>query len=313
MTDQSKPRHRSTNIEIVEYRSAPAQLEVRAGKGKDEIEIQGYPVVFDSPGTVEDRIGAFTEIVKRGSTKGCESNRIGLYLNHNSQGLALASTVNGSVTWSEDSKGVLMQARMNGNRQDVNDVACAISDGLASQMSFGFRQGTTGKDVWSSPNGVQDSLRTITKFGQLSDFSILTVEPAYAETSVSMREMRFANWAESEIRAGRVISKSNMVRLDAIASHLTSAHAHTIDLLNQGGTYQDGTTSGGTGGGPPNGGGPAIGAADGSGSRSSGDDPELRKFIKRALRDAKVQRAVKVSSDNKVDRARLLRIMKESQ
>jgi HK97 family phage prohead protease len=302
---KARHRNRSADFDIVEYRSAPAELEVRAGKEKDSIDIHGYPIVFDSPGHVEDRLGAFDEYVKRGSTKGCEANRIGLFLNHNAQGLALASTVNGSVTWREDSHGVLMDARMNGNRQDCNDVACAISDGLATQMSFGFRQGTTGKDVWS--NG--DSVRTITKFGELSDFSILTVAPAYESTSVSMREMRFANAMENELRAGRKISAQNKAKLGQIATHLTNAQSHVIQMLSLDG---DGTIGGGASGGVPNGNGPGIGNPDGSGSRSSGDDEELRSFIRRTLKRSKIDRALKVSTSNRVDHARLLRVMREA-
>jgi HK97 family phage prohead protease len=234
-----------------------------------------------------------------------------LYVNHDYRALALAATWNGTVRWVEDSHGVLMDAELNPNRQDCNDVACALDDKLATVMSFGFRMGSTGRDSWSQ----DQSVRTITRFGELSDFSILTVQPAYDATEVGLRaagdslarELRFVNQFVSEARAGKKHSAATKLTVSKAVGHLVAAgvnmdaaHEHLAGLLTDGG-LQDGTY--GSTAPSASHGGPGIGSDDGTGSRAAAD--WLKKERKRVNREAAINRADEVAKERRLDNERL--------
>jgi hypothetical protein len=163
---------RTSNGRTVEFRAIDAgRLEVR--EAGDGMQFSGYAAVFNSdseplPFIEQIAPGAF----KRSLGSGRE---IRMFNNHNTDQV-LATTRNGSLTLSEDSRGLWVEASLP-NTTLGRDLATLIADGTVHSMSFGFSV-PRGGDYWS-----EDGKTRVLNEVVLHEVSIVQGFPAYPDTA----------------------------------------------------------------------------------------------------------------------------------
>jgi HK97 family phage prohead protease len=156
-------------------------LELRAmADGEDDWTVRGYAAVFDSPSEPLP----FTEYVKRGAFKKTIKDRSDVRLLIDHTGVPLARTKSGTLTLTEDDKGLFMEANLDPANPDAVKIRSALKRGDLSQMSFAFE---TIKDSWNAERTVRE-LKEV----RLHDVSIVTY-PAYEETSAEMRNKQITD------------------------------------------------------------------------------------------------------------------------
>ncbi len=152
------------------------QPATRAGRG--ERRVAGYASVFDSQ---SEDLG-FRETIAPGAFRRA-LNRPGadhwLLWSHQ-QDAVLARSSAGTLTLSEDARGLRMEANLV-NTTLGRDVHELVSTGHVRSMSFGF---TVARDEWETRDGVDH--RRVLEIGTLFEVSIVP-EPAYAASSVEGR------------------------------------------------------------------------------------------------------------------------------
>ena len=195
-------------------------VELRAeGDGRT---FSGYASVFNEPSLPLP----FTEIVKPGAFKRSlqSRNRMMLLWNHDTSN-PLASTRNGSLVLTEDSKGLFVTATLP-NTTLGNDIAELVRSGVVDAMSFGF---SVRKDSWS-----QDGNTRYLEDVSLSEVSLVST-PAYEQTSgtVSVRsEVRnidadqLAN-AMAKLESGEELGAEDALLLTDIVNKLSKAEEVT--------------------------------------------------------------------------------------
>ena len=152
-----------------ETRVSSAQFEIR--ETSDGMTFEGYAAVFNSR---SENLGGFTEFVAPGAfTRSLKArNDVKLLWNHDS-GQVLGSTRAGSMTLTEDAKGLKVVAKLP-NTQLGRDTAELLRTGLVDSMSFGFN---VIKDKWNA-NGDERTLESV----RLFEVSVVAF-PAYAATA----------------------------------------------------------------------------------------------------------------------------------
>lgn len=152
-----------------ETRVSAAQFEIR--ETSDGMTFEGYAAVFNSR---SQNLGGFTEFVAPGAfTRSLKArNDVKLLWNHDS-GQVLGSTRAGSMTLTEDAKGLKVVAKLP-NTQLGRDTAELLRTGLVDSMSFGFN---VIKDKWNA-NGDERTLESV----RLFEVSVVAF-PAYAATA----------------------------------------------------------------------------------------------------------------------------------
>jgi uncharacterized protein len=153
-------------------RIAFSNMEVRAMG--DGTKLVGYAAVFDSPSeplpwTEYVKRGAFTKTINDGAD-------VRLLIDH--EGVPLARSTSGTLTLTEDDRGLLVESDLDPTNPDAARLISALRRGDISQMSFAFR---TIKDSWNPERSVRE-LREV----QLFDVSVVTF-PAYEATVAELR------------------------------------------------------------------------------------------------------------------------------
>ena len=148
---------------------------------------RGYAAAFGSwseklagPG------GAFRERIDPGAfarTLTDRKNRIRMFANHNTD-LPLASTRSGTLTLTEDAKGLAVEATLP-DTSVGRDLSVLIREGIVDSMSFGF---STVSDGWNETQ-TERTLKEV----RLHEVSIVTGWPAYTATSASVRYLADAS------------------------------------------------------------------------------------------------------------------------
>lgn len=161
-----------------EARGKHVRLPAEVRAGEDGILVEGYAAVFnqetDIGGFFRERIepGAFSEAIGR--------DDVVFLINHD--GLPLARTRSGTLTLSEDDKGLKISTRLEEGDPDVARIVGKMRRGDLDKMSFAF---------WPEVQEWDDSgdmpVRTIKK-ASLHDVSIVTT-PAYDGTEIGLRSL----------------------------------------------------------------------------------------------------------------------------
>ena len=112
--------------------------EIRNSKIQSDknLELIGTPILFDEPTTINDPMGSYTEIIKRGALDNADLSDIRLLYNHDTNKLPLARTPK-TMTFSVDDKGLHMRASLP-DTEEARAVHTAISRGDLTGMSFAF-------------------------------------------------------------------------------------------------------------------------------------------------------------------------------
>lgn len=123
------------------------------------VTFEGVASVVDTPYTVRDSLGEFTETIKPGafdktlaelSKRAAKGPRhdVALFVNHDTRALPLATVSAGNLTLSA-APHLNVRAFMNPSRPSVQEVRHAVADGQARQMSIGFSVPNPKADVWN--------------------------------------------------------------------------------------------------------------------------------------------------------------------
>jgi uncharacterized protein len=164
--------------------------ELRAAEG-DEMALVGYAARFNSEskdlGGYKETIapGAFSRALKEGGEVKC-------LFNHDSSQI-LGRTKNGTLTLSEDDKGLRFRCVLNKDDSAARDLHARVKSGLIDECSFAFTV-PDGGDEWDA-TGTKRTLRDV----NLLDVSAVT-DPAYKETSVSARNHTYNTKAWLNLR-----------------------------------------------------------------------------------------------------------------
>ena len=153
----------------------------RAEETEEGSIISGTPIVFDQP---TDIGGMWEEVIERGAVTEEILRDVAFFYNHDLNTKPIARTRTGKLKLTVDNEGVKMEAHVNRERQDVNDLYIAIQDGDIDGMSFMFR---VEQEEWTGLD-TDYPKRAIKKIGYIQEVSAVNY-PAYASTNISARSL----------------------------------------------------------------------------------------------------------------------------
>jgi Escherichia/Staphylococcus phage prohead protease len=157
------------------------ELRAIAPEGGGRAKIAGHAAVSNS---LSEELWGFREKIAPGAFKDAlAKSDIRALLNHDPN-FVLGRTKNGTLRAWEDQTGLAVEIDPP-STQWASDLLVSIDRGDISQMSFAFR---VGEESWETVDGID--VRTILTFDEIFDVSPVTY-PAYPETDVSIRLMRF--------------------------------------------------------------------------------------------------------------------------
>lgn len=156
-----------------------SEIRAEAPAGADSLMVEGMPIVFDKPTTINDVFGSYTEIIRAGALNGADLSDIRLLYNHDMNKVPLARTPK-TMRFNIDPAGLKMTAELPAT-EDGKGVYTAVKRGDLSGMSFAFKVPEDGSTYDAKTN-----TRTITKIDKVYEFSI-TPFPAYPQTSIEAR------------------------------------------------------------------------------------------------------------------------------
>ena len=148
-------------------------MQFRAVDNPDEMKIEGYAVVFNSPETYD-----YTEVIDEHALDETDMSDVVLRYNHNDSFMVLARTRNKSLKLNVDEKGLMIDAKLQDDITDHKNIYNAIKSGLIDKQSFAF---SVDEDEYD----YDTDTRTIKKIGKLYDVSVVD-QPFYNATDVSV-------------------------------------------------------------------------------------------------------------------------------
>ena len=178
--------------------------------------LRGYAAVFNDdsvPLPFIERIapGAFRKTLT-------ETPDVRLLINH--EGLPLARTKNGTLTLTEDDRGLYMDATI-ADTSEGRDLYKLVERGDVDQMSFAFR---VIRQKWNEDR----TTRTLTEVSLADgDVSVVTY-PAYPTTTVEAREA--LRTAIEAIKEGRALDGESMIVVQAVLDKISDSY----DSLEEG-------------------------------------------------------------------------------
>jgi len=192
--------------------------DVEARQAEDgTMRLSGYAAVFNDssvPLPFKESIapGAFRKTLS-------ETPDVRLLINHS--GLPLARTKNGTLTLTEDDRGLYMDATI-ADTSEGRDLYKLVERGDVDQMSFAFR---VIRQKWSDDR----SQRVLTEVSLADgDVSVVTY-PAYPTTSVEAREA--LQNAIDAIKEGREVTGESLIVLKTIFDDLSEGHEYIMKAV----------------------------------------------------------------------------------
>lgn len=205
-----------SKMKKIERRTYVVQ-DVEARQAEDGVmRLSGYAAVFNDasvPLPFKERIapGAFRKTLS-------EMPDVRLLINH--EGLPLARTKNGTLTLTEDDRGLRFDAQL-ADTQEARDIYTLVQRGDVDQMSFAFR---VIRQNWSKDK----TERTLTEVSLADgDVSVVTY-PAYPTTTVEARQK--LNEALQALREGRALDGESMLVVQTILDKISESY----DYLEEG-------------------------------------------------------------------------------
>jgi len=206
-----------SKVKEIERRTFTVQ-DVEARQAEDgTMRLRGYAAVFNDasvPLPFKETIapGAFRKTLS-------ETPDVRLLINH--EGLPLARTKNGTLTLSEDDRGLFMDAEI-ADTSEGRDLYKLVERGDVDQMSFAFR---VIRQKWNEDR----SVRTLTEVSLADgDVSVVTY-PAYPTTTVEAREA--LRTAIEAIKEGREITGESLAVLNTIFQDLSEGHDYIMKAV----------------------------------------------------------------------------------
>jgi HK97 family phage prohead protease len=192
--------------------------DVEARQAEDgTMRLRGYAAVFNEASVPLPFIetiapGAFRKTLS-------ETPDVRLLINH--EGLPLARTKNGTLTLTEDDRGLYMDATI-ADTSEGRDLYKLVERGDVDQMSFAFR-------VIRQKYNEDRTQRTLTEVSLADgDVSVVTY-PAYPTTSVEAREA--LRKAIDAVKEGREVTGESLVVLNSIFEDLSEGHDYIMKAV----------------------------------------------------------------------------------
>lgn len=202
---------RSQETQLIEARkSAMAtaermtmNAEIRAMDTEDgSMRIGGYAATFNNEATGLN----FREVIAPGAFTNALTNAnedpIFLLINHDADGIPLASTKSGTLRLMQDDIGLRMEADLDPSNPKAQELASAIRRGDMTKMSFAFTVNADGQTK-------EEGLRTLTSFDKIYEVSAVTW-PAYDSTDLGMRSKQ---QEEIDLRVRKLKAQMTQLRL----------------------------------------------------------------------------------------------------
>lgn len=171
-------------------------------QSNENLKLVGTPIVFDTPTTINDPFGSYTEIIKRGALDGADLTDIRLLYNHDTNKLPLARTPK-TMDFNVDDKGLHMIATLP-DTEEARAVHTAVCRGDLNGMSFSFTVPEGGSTYDPKTN-----TRTISKIAKVYECSVVPF-PAYQTTSVEARS-QMVEAQGKEIQLDQLRIKANQI------------------------------------------------------------------------------------------------------
>ena len=195
---ENEGRTKGESLSKLETREFEHGIELR--EEGDSMTLSGYAALFNSR---SENLGGFTEQIAPGAfTRSLKSrNDIKLLWNHDT-GAVMGSTRAGTLTLSEDERGLKVEANLP-NTTHGRDARELIKRGDVSGFSFGFTIPGRGGDEWNS-EGTERTLKSV----RLHEVSLVAF-PAYPATN-----------GTAQVRGLDKLAKRADVDADALADAL---------------------------------------------------------------------------------------------
>jgi HK97 family phage prohead protease len=203
--------------------------ELRMESGAGGMRFQGYASVFDSPYSIVDAYGQYTETVSRSAFEATLAAGADVVLLVNHDGAPLARTKSGTMTLRSDGRGLLATATLDPSNPRAQELKSMVDRADLDSMSFTFR------DLAPSWNAdyTQRSLRSVDlNHGDVSCVNF----PANDATkgTVAMR----SRIAEAELRAKytdkqvAALGAKGQAFKDPVDGHYSFPCADAVDIHN---------------------------------------------------------------------------------
>lgn len=202
---------RSQDTQLIEARkSAMAtaermtmNAEIRAMDTEDgSMRIGGYAATFNNEATGLN----FREVIAPGAftnaLTSANEDPIFLLINHDADGIPLASTKSGTLRLMQDDIGLRMEADLDPSNPKAQELASAIRRGDMTKMSFAFTVNADGQTK-------EEGLRTLTSFEKIYEVSAVTW-PAYDSTDLGLRSKQ---QEEIDLRVRKLKAQMTQLRL----------------------------------------------------------------------------------------------------
>lgn len=148
----------------------------------DNLILEGVAIVFDTPTTINDVGGSYTEVIRSGALDGADISDVRLLYNHDTNKIPLARTPK-TMELKTSAVGLEFKATLP-NTEEARGVYEAVKRGDLTGCSFAFTVPDGGDEYDPATN-----TRTITQIKKVYECSVVPF-PAYAETSVEARNAR---------------------------------------------------------------------------------------------------------------------------
>lgn len=174
--------------------------EIRAESQDDALILEGRAIVFDQATTINDPVGSYTEIIKRGALDGADLTDVRLLFNHDLNRVPLARTPR-TMSLKVDPVGMMIRATLP-NTESAREVYESVKRRDLSGMSFAFKV-PEGGDTYDP----KTNTRTINKIEKVYECSVVQF-PAYGQTSVEARSVM----TESQKRLRQLQQLKEMIK-----------------------------------------------------------------------------------------------------
>lgn len=190
-----------------EIRTAEVRATEPTADGKETLIIVGTPIVFDTPTTINDLCGSYTEVIKRGALDGADLTDSRLLVNHDMTRIPLARTPK-TMQLSITEKGLEMRAELP-DTEEARSVYTAVKREDLTGMSFAFSVPDDGSSFDAKTN-----TRTITKISKVYEVSLVNF-PAYPTASAEARSTRAESLKKLEAR-NKAITLCNLILMKEV-------------------------------------------------------------------------------------------------
>ena len=175
-----------------EVRITEVRAQEPTADGNGTLLIVGTPIVFETPTTINDPTGSYTEVIKRGALDGADLTDSRLLVNHDLTRIPLARTPK-TMQFKITDKGLEMTAELP-DTEEARTAYTAVKRGDLTGMSFAFTVPEGGDSYDAKTN-----TRTITKIAKVYEVSLVNF-PAYPTASAEARSTRAESLKKLEAR-----------------------------------------------------------------------------------------------------------------